>query len=626
MKKLLMGSALACCLAFGVTSLPERAGAQAQAGAIVIQGGTLIDGNGGAPVPNSVVVIEGDRITAVGRSGAVRIPAGATMIDAAGKYVLPGLWDSQINYAWHWGEAFLNQGITSVVDIGIGEEVSVAQREGEKLGKITGPRMFIGIGRMVSLGPPLTGLETPLSARQNPKTAEEARALGKRLADAGADQIMAQDGTYPIEFYQALFDEAKKAGKPASCRCNGPKVGPREGALAGAEIFPHSSGIWAAVAKEGTPRTANVLDMYSAMDDQKAKDLIKVLVEHHVSLVPTFVHEAPSYPKGWARWEEEDRKLVSDPDLLAYFDEDNIRNSLANYTRVDPPGPVRDRRIKGFQNMLRFHKMYDEAGGHVIAGGDNNNNKLPGMLIHAEYETMAEAGIPPMHIIMGASKWPAEMMHWGDRLGTVEAGKIADVIVVDADPLANIENLRKVSAVIHNGKQFALGYRAWYSTPFKGGADDRPVVENLGWTTALKRAQRPGALVEAGVPGVMPAGGLGPNGPNPTDSPEPAIETIAPVMITEGSPTTTLTITGFNFVRRSLVLFNGESVPYKHVSGTELQVTLDADLLKRVGRFDLVVQNPQPVANPIWGNGTSNKAHLIVMYPSYDVRIANGAR
>jgi hypothetical protein len=69
---------------------------------------------------------------------------------------------------------------------------------------------------------------------------------------------------------------------------------------------------------------------------------------------------------------------------------------------------------------------------------------------------------------------------------------------------------------------------------------------------------------------------------------------------------------------------NGESVPYKHVSGTELQVTLAPDLLRRVGRFDVVVQNPQPVADPMWGNGTSNKAHLIVIYPDYDVGAANG--
>src|SRR5574339_661443 len=71
---------------------------------LVIDGGTLIDGNGGAPVPNSVVVMQGNRITAVGRKGAVNVPANARVIDATGKWVLPGLWDGQTIYNWYYGE------------------------------------------------------------------------------------------------------------------------------------------------------------------------------------------------------------------------------------------------------------------------------------------------------------------------------------------------------------------------------------------------------------------------------------------------------------------------------------------------------------------------------------------
>ena len=100
-------------------------------------------------------------------------------------------------------------------------------------------------------------------------------------------------------------------------------------------------------------------------------------------------------------------------------------------------------------------------------------------------------------------------------------------------------------------------------------------------------------------------------------SPNPAIESISPIMFTEGSPTSTVTLKGFNFVRKSQVLFKGQSLPYKVVSATELQVTLDSNLLKEVGRFDLVVKNPWPY-NPDtgkpWGDGTSNKAHLIINY------------
>jgi IPT/TIG domain len=98
-------------------------------------------------------------------------------------------------------------------------------------------------------------------------------------------------------------------------------------------------------------------------------------------------------------------------------------------------------------------------------------------------------------------------------------------------------------------------------------------------------------------------------------SPQPAIETIDPVTVTEGMTTLTVTIKGFNFVRKSTVYFNGRSVPYKATSANEIQVTLDADLLRTPGRFDLLVKNPEPIGtDPLWGNGTSNAAYLIVNY------------
>ena len=102
--------------------------------------------------------------------------------------------------------------------------------------------------------------------------------------------------------------------------------------------------------------------------------------------------------------------------------------------------------------------------------------------------------------------------------------------------------------------------------------------------------------------------------PDPPASPEPAIETISPTLVTEGSPTTTLTIKGFGFVRRTQVFLNGRFVPYKAVSATELQVTLDATLLRTPGKFELTVKNQPPIAAPEWGNGTSNIAHLLVNF------------
>src|SRR5262245_37009163 len=108
---------------------------------LVIDGGTLIDGNGGTPSRDVQIVIQGNRITNIGRKGQNR-PANAQVINADGKYIVPGLWDAQMNYYWYHGEAFLNNGITSYVGIGDNGEAGVVYDEAVQKGKIRAPRPF----------------------------------------------------------------------------------------------------------------------------------------------------------------------------------------------------------------------------------------------------------------------------------------------------------------------------------------------------------------------------------------------------------------------------------------------------------------------------------------------------
>jgi hypothetical protein len=267
--------------------------------------------------------------------------------------------------------------------------------------------------------------------------------------------------------------------------------------------------------------------------------------------------------------------------------------------RVEPPGPVRERRQKAYLNMIRFHRMLIEAGGHPLIGGDTNAGKVAGFVVHDEMEIWQEGGIRPMQIIQAATKWVAEGMKVIDKIGTIEKGKIADLVIVNANPLEDIANLRQIDTVIFDGKVADRGFHAWYGTPFGGSVDDIRAVEDLAWVKRLRQE--------------YPGGG-GQNLPDPMESPQPAIMAISPVVVTQGAPTTTLTITGFNFVARSRVLVDGVSVPWRRVGPTELSVTLDENMLRRAGRFDVVVVNPEPLTAPKWGNGTSNKAHLIVNY------------
>src|SRR3954468_15665919 len=127
--------------------------AQQQPEALVIQGGTLIDGNGGAPVANSMVVIQGNQITAAGTAGQVQAPAGAQVINANGKWIVPGLWDCQQNFSWFYSELQLNQGVTSGCDIGNGDELGIVHRDAVNHGKIRGSRAWIGIAHLGGVNP-----------------------------------------------------------------------------------------------------------------------------------------------------------------------------------------------------------------------------------------------------------------------------------------------------------------------------------------------------------------------------------------------------------------------------------------------------------------------------------------
>ena len=303
---------------------------------------------------------------------------------------------------------------------------------------------------------------------------------------------------------------------------------------------------------------------------------------------------------------------------MAYYPTARAQAALAFY---GPQGPssvrdedLRQRKMDGFKTALRFHKMFVDAGGHLVPGANTNPSRIPGENLHHEIAVFVEAGVTPMQIIQGATRWSAEMLLLGDEIGTVEAGKLADIIVVAEDPLSDIVNLRTIETVIMNGQVVEPGYDVSYHDPFRRDSEMNPPVEALQWVAAFRdvTVNQRGFRYSG-----RPPGGPGTPLPNPVEAPQPAIETITPVMVTQGDPTTTVTLTGFNFVRKSRIYFNGRPVPYRAASPTQLEVTIDSSLLHQAGWADIVVVNPEPLNPELgfpWGNGTSNKAHLIVNY------------
>jgi len=575
-----------------------------QLAALAIEGGTLIDGNGAAPVADSVIVIQGNRIAAVGRKGQVTVPANARVINAAGKFVLPGLWESQTAYSWYFGEAMLNHGITSSIDVGTEAEVAVPHRDAVLHGKDLAPRAYTGILRIGSTLNGATGYEGPLHTIRVPKSADDTREVVRTVLNAGADYVIFYDGAMPFEWYKAGVEEAHKMGKPAFVRAYGPGILPAQAAEIGAAQLPHSAGIPLAIASNPSQfrqgrDDRNELDKYADMDDAKAADLVKTLVAHHVTLVPTFIINYRGYPKEWAQFRTEAHEWYKDPNLQKYYPKEAMEESLAAYDDVDT-GAVRERRLKGWENVKRFHKMFVDAGGHLVVSGNLNDRYVPGLQLFQEMRVMREVGMTPMQIIVGSTKYAAQLVQKDDSLGTIEAGKTADILIVSADPLQDIGNLVKTDTVIFDGKIIDRHYHADYKTTFSppgDGASTGPIVEALPWVVSLMKVNRPAQEGQ---------------------SPQPAIHTIEPFIVTQGSMPVSVTLKGINFVKGSVVHFKGKPVPTQLVSRTELTFTLDSEVQKTAGRFDLVVINPAPVdtfySRGMWGNGTSNMAHLVINY------------
>jgi hypothetical protein len=435
-----------------------------------------------------------------------------------------------------------------------------------------------------------------LSGRQVAADAEDARAIARRLIDAGADMVKVHRGP-PVEAYRAAIEEAHKAGLPVVAQPLGPTVYAREAVLAGADILEHAAGVAVSVAKDpskwegwGNVERHSLSPLpFADMDDGKAAELIELMVKEDVYLEPDFIAIGRGFHQDRARFELQDYQLLSSHEL-SYIPEENRLRMLNRYHDFDDAEPADwEYRNQAYQNMLKFMNRFVQAGGKVMTGTDTAGWAVPGIGVHHEMEILvAEAGMTPMQVIQAATRNVAEGFRILDRLGTVEAGKLADIVIVNGDPLDEISNLQDIEWVIKDGDVIDRTLHPWFENPLPRGA-----VEGSAWVRALKTQSMQGT--EFGQP-------------------PPGIQSISPTMVTEGDPTLTLSIRGVNFTRESLVYFGERRLPTRLLGDGEIEATVDATLIARVGTFPVTVRNPQPLQRPEWGNGTSNKAHLLVNY------------
>jgi hypothetical protein len=446
---------------------------------IVIHGATLIDGTGRAALTDSVVVIQGGRFQAVGKRGEVTIPQGAELIDAKGKTLLPGLIDGHCHYRDWMGELYLAYGVVTCPNISNNPvEWITAQREGVKNGSVRGPRVWASAN--IIDGPPPGG--TGVLRRQRTSiivdNEDEARKAVRELVAQGVDGIKLFERLKP-RVAKAAADEAHKFGRP---------------------VFGHSLDIFTAAANGYQSVEHSWSVVYTSIQDPKKKnglDIGRMLgkvdtADVHAQMEPAMfdkiiramVDKNVHWSTTWATWfrplstyadsmKKRELSLLKNPQLkyLPSYILKDTESFFAKYEKMAPE--KRQEVVNGFKMLQEFVRRFAAAGGKIHSGSDPNH-VVPGYALHAELEMLVEAGLTPVQAIRTAALNVAEA--WGKEkdFGSVERGKVADLIIVGGDPLKNISDTQHVQMVFSEGKQVDTSFHADYKNPLPRPIEDRP--------------------------------------------------------------------------------------------------------------------------------------------------------
>lgn len=414
-------------------------------------GGRLIDGFGGTPIHNSVIIIEDEIIVKVGHQGNTEIPEGAEIISTEGQDVLPGLWDMHVHlminghsdYA-HWDTAYIRRfeeivmpasalqllkaGVTSARDLGAPLEASLNVRDNINAGKIPGPTMYMS-GPFIQ-HEPYPGTE---AFRWGVNGVSDARAKVKKLADAGVDCIKLIDqDQMTMDEVKAVVDEAHKHGLTVVAHSHRPEE-IRRGLIAGVDNFEHT-GLSSA---PGYPD--DVLEMIKERTAQ-------------MNLGPLYWTPTVEGLYNYEYVRDNPEKLDNDcwheglPEDIIEDIEESIRypGRLPYFQLTPSRRPTLEKKVK----------QLIDAGVVLLIGTDSG---IP-MKFHCQSTWneldvwVNEFGIDPMYAIKAATYWPAKMSGVEDKYGTISEGKYADIIAVDGDVLRWINLLSDVDFVMKHGK------------------------------------------------------------------------------------------------------------------------------------------------------------------------------
>ena len=431
---------------------------------LTITNATVVDVSNGALHRGSTIVIDGNRIVNVGPPSANTQRRGQ-VVDVKGMFVIPGLWDMHTHAYFGWpadfGDTyvlplFIANGITGIRDMGSDLDAVLRARSEVAAHRLVGPRMVVS-------GPMLDGPQVAFAASIAIKTPDDGRKAVAMLKTRGVDFIKIQSGV-PRDAYFAIAAEAKRQGLefdghvPDAIRAS-------EAVTAGQRTFEHLIGIFEASTPDedqfikrkygaGKDSAANkslaaFLDRY---DPAREASIIQLLASKNVWQCPTLFWER-------GQWLVDVIDFTKDPDLAytprTWVDKKypSMRTSIHESMGTDPLG-VRRRFVDHELDIVR--KLHS-AGVPFLAGTDTpaGVGVTPGISLHLELQRFVAAGFTPLEALQTATINPARFFRKLSDYGSVETGRVADLVILRANPLENIANTRAIGGVVADGKYWS---------------------------------------------------------------------------------------------------------------------------------------------------------------------------
>ncbi len=551
---------------------------------LVVRGGLLIDGTGAAPVANSVIVIANGTIQSVGREGSVTIPANATVIDATGKTIIPGLIDSHVHLRNYQPQAYLYWGVTTVGDLGNSPGWVASYRAAVEKGRAVGPYVLVATQRFnapaVPGGP---GYVAPaasfLTGNLGTAIVTDAASAEKKVAEVkalGADAIKMFQRMEP-SLMKITVDAAHKQGLPVFAHYT--SASPRIGVVLGFEDIA-DTGINTAVhlfglIKDTVPKETldrimrgDNIEGWHLMDTAKFPALAQKLADRRMFINSTLRAQFEKASRHREAFDRLNIAFVASP-VTAGLPK-VIRDRYASAFKPGPPAAAQDL-AEGYRRAGMFVKEFVSRGGKIISGSDAGAGNLgtAGLALHLDMMMLTEVGLTPMQSIQATTSWAADA--WGKlrEVGTLEAGKRADVLVLNRNPLDDLAATTDIFQLI------------------QGGA----VVDRQSLANWKEVVPKPGLVQE--------------NFSNPALQ-VPFITYMWPELISTGSRNTEITISGENFSPNSFVLLNDKILRATPQGTSELKISVPAGSFRQPGTYPLVVVQPGS------GGGVSNSYYLMV--------------